>query len=109
MNKIRFAIVAGLIYGVIDIIPMFIMDLPDKISAILGAFINRFAIGFIIPLIDVGMAGWQKGILIGLLLSLPDAIITRVYVPILSLGLLGGLVIGIVADKYEKKLSAEKV
>ena len=103
MSKIKFAILAGLFFGILDIIPMVIMDLPDKLSAIAGAFVNRFAIGFIIPLLQIKLAGWQRGILIGLLLSLPDAIITKAYIPILSLGFLGGLVVGIVSDRYEKK------
>ncbi len=103
MNKIKFAVCAGLIYGILDIIPMFFIDLPEKRAAILGAFINRFAIGFTIPLIDLGLKGWQKGVLLGALLSLTDAIITKAYAPILSFGILGGLIIGILADRYEKR------
>ena len=36
---------------------------------------------------------WVKGILVGLLLSLPDAIITRAYIPILATGVIGGLLV----------------
>jgi len=39
-------------------------------------------------------------IVFGLLLSLPDAIITKAYAPILVLGAIGGLVIGIIAGKW---------
>jgi len=39
-------------------------------------------------------------IVLGLLLSLPDAIITKAYAPILVLGAIGGLVIGIIAGKW---------
>ena len=38
--------------------------------------------------------GWAVGLLFGLLISLPDAIITHKYVPILVLGGIGGLIIG---------------
>jgi hypothetical protein len=38
--------------------------------------------------------GWLVGLLFGLLISLPDAIITHKYVPILVLGGIGGLIIG---------------
>ena len=106
MNRIKFAIYAGLIFGVLDIIPMFFLDLTERNIAIAGAFINRFAIGFIIPLLDIKLGGWQKGLIVGTLLSLTDAIITNAYAPILSSGIIGGLIIGIVADRHEKRKSA---
>lgn len=40
------------------------------------------------------MYGWTKGILIGLLISLPDALITKAYLPIIGLGVIGGAIIG---------------
>ncbi len=39
------------------------------------------------------------GLVFGILLSLPDAIITKAYAPILILGAIGGTVIGIIVDK----------
>jgi hypothetical protein len=38
--------------------------------------------------------GWLVGVTFGVLLSLPDAIVTKAYVPILIGGAIGGLVIG---------------
>jgi hypothetical protein len=46
------------------------------------------------------MPGWAQGLLIGLLLSLADAIITKTYAPILGLGAIGGLIIGVVVQKW---------
>ena len=106
MNKTKFAIYAGLVFGIIDIIPMYFMDFPDKEVAILSAFINRFAIGFIIPLLNLNFSGWLKGLIIGILLSVPDALITGAYAPILLFGILGGLIIGIITDHYYKKTPA---
>ena len=40
------------------------------------------------------MALWLSGLLFGVLLSLPDAIITKVWIPIKALGAIGGIVIG---------------
>jgi len=37
-------------------------------------------------------------LLLGLLLSVPEAIITKAWVPIMGLGAAGGLVIGILAS-----------
>ena len=60
-----------------------------------GAFASRFAIGFVIGCVQLpDWPGWLVGLLFGLLISLPDAIITHKYVPILVLGGIGGLVIG---------------
>ncbi len=76
------------------------MSFPDKRAAILGAFINRFAIGFVIGAIRLPWPGWAVGLLIGILLSLPDAIITKAAAPILGLGAVGGLIIGFVVGRF---------
>jgi hypothetical protein len=102
MSRIKTGIIAGIAFGIIDIIPMFFMDIPDRHLAISGAFINRFAIGFIIPNISLSLPGWATGLLIGLLLSLPDAIITGVYGPILGFGIIGGIVIGFLVNQKKK-------
>ena len=101
MNRVRFGIVAGLVFGVLDIIPMFAMTFPSKAAAISGAFINRFAIGFIIPQVTMPISGLARGIAIALLLSMPDAIITGAWGPILATGLLGGAVIGYLVGRAE--------
>ncbi|HET6887497.1 MAG TPA: hypothetical protein VFH87_06185 [Candidatus Udaeobacter sp.] len=63
------------------------MSFPDKTTALLGAFASRFAIGFVIGCVHLpGWPGWLVCLLFGLLISLPDAIITHKYVPILILG-----------------------
>lgn len=103
-RTIKFGLIAGLVFGIIDIIPMFFMDgFGDKNSAILGAFINRFAIGLFIFTVDFPLKGWLKGLIIGLLLSLPDAIITKAFGPILGIGIIGGLVIGLIEQKINKE------
>jgi hypothetical protein len=101
MSRIKTGIIAGLMFGIIDIIPMFFMNIPALHLAITGAFINRFAIGFIIPNITLPFPGWGTGLLIGFLLSLPDAIITGVYGPILSTGIIGGIVIGLLVNRKQ--------
>ena len=76
------------------------LEFPDKRAAILGAFINRFAIGLIIPLVQLPMPSWAKGLAIALLFSVPDALITKAYAPILGFGAVGGVVIGLIAGKF---------
>jgi hypothetical protein len=99
MSRIKTGIISGLAFGIIDIIPMFFMVISDRNLAIIGAFINRFAIGFIIPNIILPLPGWVTGLLIGLLLSLPDAIITGLYGPILGFGIIGGTLIGLLVNR----------
>ena len=51
-------------------------------------------LGFIIPNIDISLHPIATGALLGLGLSLPTAIIVRVYAPILGIGVVGGIIIG---------------
>ncbi|MBK8640784.1 MAG: hypothetical protein IPN15_00810 [Saprospiraceae bacterium] len=97
MNNIIKGLIAGTIFGIVSIIPMFFMTFEDKTRAITASFISRFAIGFIIFNMELPIPNWLKGGLVGLVLSLPDAIITKQYPPILGLGLIGGIVCGILA------------
>src|SRR5438105_8722978 len=94
MSKVVLGVIAGLLFGVLDVGLMLPMSFPDKTTALLGAFTSRFAIGFVIACVQLpSWPGWLVGLLFGLLISLPDAIITDKYVPILVLGAIGGLVI----------------
>src|SRR5438270_13587719 len=94
MTKPLWGVVSGLIFGAVAAGSMLPMSFPDKTAALLGAFLNRFAIGFVIGCVQLPWPGWAVGLVFGLLLSLPDAIITKAYVPILVIGAVGGAVIG---------------
>jgi hypothetical protein len=94
MSKTGWGAVAGLIFGALSAGLMIPMQFPDKRAALLGAFLNRFAIGFVISCVRLPWPGWAVGLFFGVLLSLPDAIITKAFAPILILGAIGGAVIG---------------
>jgi len=100
MSRLTFGLVAGLVYGVLTVASMLPMSFPDKRAALIGAFINRFAIGLLIPLVQVRSPGWLTGLVIGVLLSLPDGIITKAFVPIVAFGAAGGTLIGWLASRY---------
>jgi len=87
-------VIAGLIFGALTVALMARMAFADKAAALSAAFVERFAIGAVIGCVQVPWPGWLVGVLFGLLLSIPSAIITKAYVPILIIGSLGGLVIG---------------
>jgi len=88
------AVITGLIFGAVVVGLMLPMQFPDKRTALLAAFASRFAIGFTIACVQLPWPGWLIGLVFGLLLSLPDALVTKVYAPILIVGSLGGLIIG---------------
>jgi hypothetical protein len=95
MTTVISGIVSGAIFGAVSVAMMLPMSFPDKLSALLAAFCSRFAIGFVIACVQLpAWPGWAVGLLFGILLSLPDAIITKAYVPILLVGAFGGLLIG---------------
>ena len=95
MSRLAVGLICGLIFGVVDVALMLPMSFPDKRTALLAAFLSRFGIGLVIPLVNLPTwPGWLVGVTFGVLLSLPDAIVTKAYVPILVGGAIGGLVIG---------------
>lgn len=100
MSRISLGLLCGLIFGAVDTALMIPLSFPDKRAAMLGAFIARFALGFVICNIRLPWPGWAVGLIIGILLSLPDAIITKATVPILVSGAIGGTIIGAIAARY---------
>jgi hypothetical protein len=95
MSRLAIGLICGLIFGAVDVALMLPMAFPDKRTALLAAFLSRFGIGLVIPLVNLPTwPGWLVGVTFGVLLSLPDAIVTKAYVPILLGGAIGGLVIG---------------
>ena len=100
MSKILLGIICGIVFGGISIATMIPLKLEDKKTAMAGAFVNRFSIGFVIGATNLPLAGWLSGLLFGALLSLPDAIITKAWIPIMTLGVIGGVVIGLVIGAW---------
>ena len=94
MSRLAVGLLCGLIFGALDVALMLPMSFPDKRTALLAAFCSRFAIGFVIPLVQLPWPGWLIGLAVGLLISLPDAIVTKAYGPILLSGAVGGIIIG---------------
>ena len=59
---------------------------------------SRILLGTICGLV-LPWPSWAQGLIFGILLSLPDAIITKTYAPILILGAVGGVIIGLIVGK----------
>ncbi|MGE5415932.1 MAG: hypothetical protein ACM3UZ_04085 [Acidobacteriota bacterium] len=99
MSRIVLGIICGFVFGIFSVlimIPLTFEDNRTRIESMAGAFLERFMLGFIIPNLNLGVHPAVTGALMGLGLSVPTAIITRTYPPIIIIGLIGGVVVGFV-------------
>src|ERR1700750_771847 len=100
MSRVLLGVICGAIFGAIDVGIMLPMSFPDKKAAVTAAFIARFGIGFAIGAARLPWPGWMVGLVFGLLLSIPDAIITKAYAPIIAMGAIGGTIIGFLVSRF---------
>jgi len=100
MSRLLLGSICGVVYGALSAASMLPLEFSDKKAALAGAFLNRFSIGFVIGAARLPLPGWASGLVFGLLLSLADAIITQVYLPIILLGAVGGAIIGAIVSKW---------
>ena len=102
MKRLPFGIVSGLLFGAIDVALMLPLQFQDRTTAFAAAFASRFAIGVLAATAQLPLRAWARGLVVGLLISLPDAIITKAYAPILATGVIGGTLIGWAAEKWAR-------
>ena len=94
MPRVTLGVILGVSIGIADVLLMLPLSFPDKRSALLAAFTSRFSLGFFAAVINLRMSPIGAGVLVGLLTSVPDAIITKAYAPILATGLIFGAIAG---------------
>lgn len=103
MSRLLLGTLCGTIFGVIDVLLMIPIPFPvekDKTLAMVGALVSCAVVGFLIGIARRPLPGWATGMLIGLLVNLPTAIITRSYIPILIVAALGGAIVGLIVDRW---------
>jgi hypothetical protein len=100
MSSLSIGVLGGVIFAIVAVLSMLPLTFADKRAALVAAFVNRFAIGFAIGAASLPWPGWVVGLTFGLLLSVPDAMITKAWAPILGLGALGGTLIGIAVGHW---------
>lgn len=103
MSTIKLGIIAGLVYGAIEVLMLFVVNVPNIAVIAIAAFVTRFTIGLLIPNTNLRVPYWLQGLIIGILVSIPGALLSRNYVPTMSTGIIGGLIIGAVTQKFVKK------
>ena len=96
MTPTTYGVIAGLVFGALAVAAMLPLAFPDKRAALLAAFLDRFAIGFLIGVANLSWPRWVVGLFLGLLLSAPSAIITKAWRPILIIGAIGGVLIAVI-------------
>src|SRR5262245_24601065 len=100
MSRASLGLILGLGIGTADVLLMLPLSFPDKRAALLGAFCGRLALGFVSATVRLPMPPLATGILIGVLTSLPDAIITKAYLPIMVTGLVFGAIAGWIVGRW---------
>ena len=100
MGRATLGVILGLSIGVIDVLLMLPLSFPDKRTALLAAFTSRFSLGFFAAAVNLQMSPIATGVLVGLLTSIPDAIVTKAYAPILITGLIFGAVAGWIVGRW---------
>ena len=100
MNRLLLGLLLGLAAGGVDVLLMLPMKFPDKPTALAGAFFSRFAIGFLAANVRFPFHPALAGALVGLLISIPEAIITKAYAPILTTGVIFGALCGWAANVW---------
>ena len=103
-QTLTFALIAGLAFAVVAaaiMLPIPFPTIEEKRTAILAAFLDRLFVGFVIGPAASGLHanGLLLGAILGLGLSVPTAIITKSYPPVLGLGLVGGLAVGFAFER----------
>jgi hypothetical protein len=100
MTRVGLGILLGLGIGAVDVLLMIPLSFPDKRAALMGAFCARFALGFFAANVRLPLSPLVTGVVVGLLTSLPDAIITKAYVPIMATGVVFGLIAGWIVGRW---------
>ena len=100
MSRITLGVLLGTGIGAVDVLLMLPLSFPDKRAALLGAFCARFALGFFSATTHLPTSPPITGLIVGLLTSLPDAIITKAYVPIMVTGAIFGVVAGWIVGRW---------
>ena len=104
MTRVTLGVLLGLVIGAADVGLMLPLSFPDKRAALLGAFFGRFALGFFAATVRLPISPVASGLVVAILTSVPDAIITKAYAPILVTGIVFGAIAGWVVGRWAPPL-----
>jgi hypothetical protein len=104
MKKFVYALLLGIIAGIIDVVPMILQDLDWYANS--SAFVEWIVIGIIISYIQIPpLKSWLKGFIIAEVCVLPIVIIVAQdgileVMPIIIMSAILGSLIGFISHKY---------
>ena len=104
MPRVTLGVILGLAIGIADVLLMLPLSFPDKRTALFAAFCSRFSLGFFAATINLRMSPIAAGVLVGLLTSIPDAVVTKAFAPILITGVIFGAVAGWIVGRWAAPL-----
>jgi hypothetical protein len=93
MSRVPLGMLLGLVIGAVGVLLMLPLSFPDRGASLAGAFCARFALGCFAATVRLPLAV-AGVVVVGLLTSAPDAIITKAYAPILVTWLVFGAAAG---------------
>jgi hypothetical protein len=101
MNRILLGILCGIVFGAMDASMVIFGKSPDKSTTlILQAFFSRFALGILAANVTFRIHPAVSGAIVGLLISLPEAIAMKSYPGILGTGLVFGALTGLAVKAW---------
>ena len=100
MPRVTLGVILGLSIGIADVLLMLPLSFPDKRTALLAAFFSRFSLGFFVATVNLPLSPIVAGVLVGLLTSIPDAVVTKAYAPILITGVIFGALAGWIVGRW---------
>jgi hypothetical protein len=102
MKKLLISLVIGIIAGIIDLVPMLILDLGWLACA--SAFIQWVVLGVFINYIDFKVISWLKGLIVAEMASVPILFIvsTESIVPIIVMSAILGSLVGYFGMRFAK-------
>ena len=101
MDPVLLGVICGVAFAAIEVVLVLFGRWPgpaEEARVLIASSANRFVTGLIIPNTDIGLTLWASGLVIGLLLALPIAAVSRRTVGPLGLGAVGGMTIAALAE-----------
>lgn len=97
MNSYYFGAIAGLLFAVGEVAFLYAIkhvEKTDQTGVYITTFLCNALIGFLIPLLKIGIHPIAIGLGIALILSIPKAIVSKSYVYPFVVAVIVGVVIG---------------
>lgn len=101
MNRILLGVILGIVLGIADVL-LVVRHGSQPMTTILQAFTSRFALGFLGANVNLPVHPVVSGVIVGILVSLPDAFAWKMYGGIIGSGVIFGALVGLAVIAWAK-------